>query len=79
MGNIEMPETSVPNTHHTSKKVARFLVDSVRKDGAARQISVSKIALLLGMTPCDVNESLVWLQERDVIQLQRGRIIVRNM
>ena len=79
MGNIEMVTTNLPNIHHTSKKVERFLFDSAGKNGSASQISLRKIAQLLDMTPHAVNASLLRLQDLGVIQLQHGRIIVRNM
>jgi len=78
MGNTEMVITNLPNIHNTSKKVAKFLIDSAREKNSGSQITISKIAQLLDMTPYAVNESLLWLQDKDVMQLQRGRITFRN-
>ncbi|MFC1947569.1 hypothetical protein ACFLXY_06600 [Chloroflexota bacterium] len=79
MGNTEMVTTNLPNIHNTSKKVAKFLIDSALENNSGSQITISKIAQLLDMTPYAVNESLLWLQDKDVMQLQRGRITFRNM
>lgn len=66
------------NIKCTSTKVARLLCDLAHNNDSAGQITVSKIAQTLDITPYAVNESLLLLQDADVIQLQRGRITIRN-
>ena len=78
MGNTGMVVKDPSNIKCTSTKVARLLCDLVHDNGSAGQITVSKIAQTLDISPYAVNESLLLLRDADVIRLQRGRITIRN-